>query len=235
MNEGWIKLQRQWREHWTYSCKPFDNFHAWLDLLLSANHKDANVLIDGKVKLIKRGSFHTSIQQLSEKWGWDRKKASRFLMSLERDEMVTTERTTHGTTITLVNYGKYQDEGTTDRPTNSPTTTPTDGQPLPTNKNNNNNKNEKNKYIARFEPPTLEEVKKFCEGRENGIDPEEFINHYEAIGWKIGKNPMKDWRAAVRTWERRNKTLVNGRQSSADSARASFEDPYRKYRTGMHS
>lgn len=53
-----------------------------------------------------------------------------------------------------------------------------------------------------FRPPTLAEVKAYCEERKNDIDPEAFIDHYTGNGWKVGKNPMKDWRAAVRQWER---------------------------------
>lgn len=55
-----------------------------------------------------------------------------------------------------------------------------------------------------FKKPTLEEVKQYCIERQNKIDAENFIDYYEANGWKVGKNPMKDWKAAIRTWERRN-------------------------------
>jgi len=54
----------------------------------------------------------------------------------------------------------------------------------------------------RFIPPTLDEVKEYCTHRNNGINAEQFIDHYSANGWKVGKNSMKDWKAAVRTWER---------------------------------
>ncbi len=54
----------------------------------------------------------------------------------------------------------------------------------------------------RFTPPTLEEVKAYCLERRNGIDPQRFISSYESKGWMVGKSPMKDWKAAVRTWER---------------------------------
>lgn len=54
----------------------------------------------------------------------------------------------------------------------------------------------------RFLQPTLEEVKAYCEERKNNVDAEHFIDYYTANGWKVGKNPMKDWKACVRTWER---------------------------------
>lgn len=53
-----------------------------------------------------------------------------------------------------------------------------------------------------FVKPTLEEVTDYCEQRKNKVDPERFWNHYERVGWMVGKNRMKDWRAAVRYWER---------------------------------
>lgn len=55
-----------------------------------------------------------------------------------------------------------------------------------------------------FNPPTQDDVKKYCLDRGNTIDPAGFIDFYGSKGWMIGKNHMKDWRAAVRTWERRN-------------------------------
>ena len=54
----------------------------------------------------------------------------------------------------------------------------------------------------RFTPPTLEEVRQYCKDRKNNVDAERFINHYTSNGWKVGKNKMKNWQAAVRTWER---------------------------------
>ena len=56
-----------------------------------------------------------------------------------------------------------------------------------------------------FVPPTLSEVKAYCQERNNGINPQQFIDFYEAKGWLIGKTKMKDWKAAVRTWEQRRK------------------------------
>ena len=56
--------------------------------------------------------------------------------------------------------------------------------------------------VCRFAPPTLEEVTAYCRERGNKVDPQKFIDFYESKGWMIGKNKMKNWKAAVRTWER---------------------------------
>lgn len=52
-----------------------------------------------------------------------------------------------------------------------------------------------------FKKPLLKEVIEYCLERKNTVNAEKFYNYYEANGWKVGKNPMKDWKAAVRTWE----------------------------------
>lgn len=57
----------------------------------------------------------------------------------------------------------------------------------------------------RFIPPSVEEVEQYCLERSNNIDAQSFIDFYESKGWMIGKNKMKDWKAAVRTWERSRK------------------------------
>ena len=54
----------------------------------------------------------------------------------------------------------------------------------------------------KFKKPTLEEVEAYCKERNNNVDAELFINHYDSNGWKVGKNSMKDWKACIRTWER---------------------------------
>lgn len=55
---------------------------------------------------------------------------------------------------------------------------------------------------SRFVPPTPQEVTDYCQQRQNGIDGNEFCDFYASKGWMIGKSKMKDWRAAVRTWEK---------------------------------
>lgn len=63
---------------------------------------------------------------------------------------------------------------------------------------------ESKETIKKFIPPTVDEVAAYCRERKNDINAESFVDFYESKGWLIGKNKMKDWRAAVRTWERNN-------------------------------
>ena len=71
--------------------------------------------------------------------------------------------------------------------------------PTPNNINNNINNNISAK---RFVKPTVEEVRAYCKERNNNVDAEKFISHYDSNGWKVGRTPMKDWKATVRTWEK---------------------------------
>lgn len=61
------------------------------------------------------------------------------------------------------------------------------------------------KAPRRFAPPSVEEVVSYCRERKNGVDAQRFVDFYASKGWKVGNNPMKDWKAAVRTWEGRDK------------------------------
>lgn len=61
-----------------------------------------------------------------------------------------------------------------------------------------------------FVPPSVEEVEAYCRERKNGISPQRFIDYYETRGWMLGKTKMKDWKAAVRTWERGSEKKGHG-------------------------
>ena len=56
-----------------------------------------------------------------------------------------------------------------------------------------------------FIVPSLQEVSAYCQERNNNVDSQKFFDFYESKGWMVGKNKMKDWKAAVRTWEDKNK------------------------------
>ena len=71
-------------------------------------------------------------------------------------------------------------------------------------------------------PPSLEEVESYCQERGNQVDPHYFHSYYESNGWKVGKNPMKDWKAAVRSWE------SNGMGERVSHQEPTVSDNFRK-------
>ena len=70
----------------------------------------------------------------------------------------------------------------------------------------------------RFEKPTLSEIEQYCIERNNNVNAEQFYDYYESNGWKVGKNSMKDWKAAVRTWERSEYRKPNSKKNSKEDA-----------------
>jgi hypothetical protein len=81
-----------------------------------------------------------------------------------------------------------------------------------------------------FTKPTLEEVREYCDTRANDVDPEQFFDHYESNGWMVGKAPMKDWRAAVRNWERRDLRDRPARKENRPARKeSSFERSLREF------
>lgn len=77
----------------------------------------------------------------------------------------------------------------------------------------------------KFVKPTIEQIKAYCTERKNNIDAGHFFDYYESKGWKIGKNPMKDWKAAVRTWERQDFNK-DGKNNAADKHNQQTEDRF---------
>lgn len=79
--------------------------------------------------------------------------------------------------------------------------------------------------VTRFKKPTAEEVAAFCSEHGYGVDANAFIDFYDSKGWKIGKDTMKDWKAAVRTWERRHKEEITKQQGYGKQRNSKFADP----------
>lgn len=67
---------------------------------------------------------------------------------------------------------------------------------------------------TRFKKPTLEEITAYCTERKNNVDPQAFFDFYESVGWRVGNKPMKDWKACVRTWERREQASGSGKPAT---------------------
>src|SRR3990167_6515016 len=81
---------------------------------------------------------------------------------------------------------------------------------IDTTKNKNKEKNKEKKQEKNSAFPSIEQVIEYCHERKNGVDPYKWHDFYTAKGWMIGKNCMKDWKAAVRTWENKDQTKKGG-------------------------
>lgn len=110
-DKGYVKLFRDVRDHWIWKDDKeptFDRFHAWVDLIMMVNHKEREVMFDGRLISVEAGSRITSLRDLASRWGWSRHKVSDFLDELEKAEMITQVRDSRKTLVTIVNYGFYQ-------------------------------------------------------------------------------------------------------------------------------
>lgn len=78
----------------------------------------------------------------------------------------------------------------------------------------------------KFVPPKLEEVENYCRERGNAVDASQFVDYYVSVGWKVGKQSMKDWKAAVRTWERRDGANLPRTKASQNNADSLTSNPF---------
>ena len=157
MNKGWIKLHRSIQDCSIWlDNQPFDRRSAWIDLLLSSNHSDKEILFNGSPMTINRGQYLTSVRQLSAKWQWSKDRVLKFLKTLEKLGMIHKDSDNFRTLITIENYGLYQDEQDTDKDANKYTIKDSDKDtdtPQTRMKECKNVKNERNIYS-----PVIKEV-----------------------------------------------------------------------------
>ena len=178
----------------------------WDWLIKEANHKDVKI---GGI-IIKRGQLIRTINDMRNGLRW--KIGYRFQMYnedsmknamrwLRKHHMVTCTKTPVGSVITVCNYDIYQNPKNYDY-TDDYTSGDTNVTPMlhqQCSQRNKNVKNERNNI-----PPDLNEVKEYIREKKYNIDAEKWFDFYTSKGWLIGKTKMKDWKAAVRTWNKKD-------------------------------
>ena len=197
---GFFKIERDFLGSPFWLSEEFTKPQAWIDLIGLANYADKTKYYKGTFQKVKRGQIVTSQQALANRWKWSRHRVSDFLRTLEAAEMVTTERTTNGTLLTVVNYGFYQSDGSakglrTGQRKDAGGTL--DGHRGDIQEESKERKEIKKGYTT---PPTRADVAAYIEEKGLQVDPDCFMDYYEAIGWEINGRPIKDWRAACRRW-----------------------------------
>ena len=209
---GWFSINRDFLNSDTWLSEKFTHGQAWIDLIGLARHKDGHTLVKGHKVNLKRGQLCYSMKSLAVRWGWSRGKVSRYLNGLEMEHQIEQHKSHVTTVISIINYSLYQSNGTTDGATNGQRIEQQTDINNKGNKENNDNKGSEDKPPAsslsdkkqkRFTAPTVDEVRAYVLERGCAVNAETFVDFYSAKGWMIGKNKVKDWRACVRTWERR--------------------------------
>ena len=193
----------------------YRDWEALFDSLES--NEEAGTLIKALFAFVNRGekpSFKGSLktafifmsQQITrdgEKWQISREKRSKYMKDKWEQKKST-----------MVDYGRLS---VTDTVTGTVTVTDTVTDTVTNNNSVDNVGGHKCPPTTElphppkgFKQPTLNEVKTYCEQRGNNINPEKFIDYYKSNGWMVGKNPMKDWKATIRRWERTQYDDNNG-------------------------
>ena len=186
---GWIRLDRRIMESFVWDDP--EALKLWLYLLMGAATEDKTAVFNGKPLSLKRGQIVFGLNSASARLGISVRRLRTTIKRLENCHQIDKQNYSKYSIISITNYCKYQDS---DKQTTSK---------RQSKRQQLNNKQINNNNI--FKKPTLEEVQKYCTERGNSIDGERFFDWYESRGWLVGTNPMKDWKATVRTWEGRRK------------------------------
>lgn len=206
--DGWIKLHRKSLEN-PIICKDSDYFTVWIYILLNATHKDYDVEFNNKRITLHEGQLITGRKIISNLFSINESKIQRILKKLEIEQQIEQQTCSKNRLITVLNWHKYQiSEQPNEQQVNN------ERHQMNTNKNIKNDNNKRNKEYSRFAPPTPEEIKSYCLERKNKVDADKFHDFYQSKNWMVGKNKMKDWKAAVRTWERNSNNSSNNTQKS---------------------
>lgn len=176
MSKGYIKIHRQIQDCWIWNTGKFDKRSAWIDLLMSANHREVKMLYDGKLQEIQRGQFITSIKSLAERWEWSKSTVFEFLNILAMDGMLNKESDSKRTLITITNYDKYQIAETLDENKSK-----TNRKQIETNNNiNNNTLSNDNVYNAQTSAPYSAHFEEFWKCYQKKNDKARAYEQYNA-------------------------------------------------------
>jgi len=219
-DEGFILIQRKitgWKWWHNNTARGL-----WLYLLVSANWK-SGYLGDGNE--IKRGQVCKSLRTMAAENDVNVKTIRYWLKKFEESGEIVVDRAHRYHVINIVNYGKYQDKPD-DKGTRTGTITGTNtGTITGTNTGTDRTritkvtKKQGEQYIGdakastthkRFSPPSLDDLEDYANSIGYvGFDPDKFVDYYSANGWMVGKQHMKDWKATIRNWKRRDDEKYN--------------------------
>lgn len=198
---GFVVLHRSLLK-WGWHSDPATGW-LFINLILLASHTPT----EWKGIKLDRGQLITGRKSLAAQTGLSEQSIRTALNHLKSTGEITIESTNKYSLITIVNYRKFQDMPK--EPTSTSTSTSASSQPATNHIVTNKQDKQDNIYVAdapvtkktkRFIPPDVEEVAAYCREIGSSVDPHYFVNYYESNGWKVGRNQMKSWRAALKNW-----------------------------------
>lgn len=219
---GYFIISRKLKENFLHPSNEFRKFtkyEAWVYLIEKAYYFCKEHYIDEKRIIIPRGYFVTTVEQLSNELKWDRRTTEKYLKLLEKEQQIRRFKVSNSrkscTLLKVNNYNAFQlnvSEACTSKcktqcKTYCKTQCKLECTPNKELKKEKEIKENKNNI---FITPTIELIKEYCQQRQNKINPNSFFDYYQSKGWMIGKNKMKDWKAAIRTWEAKEQKDTKG-------------------------
>lgn len=183
---------------------------VFIDCLVFANWRSGT----WKGNEYKPGQFFTSYASVAERNGLTVQQVRTAFKHLESSGDITRLKVGKSLLVTVVKWCEYQQDNTmlTQKQHDANTELTTDIR-------SKEDKKIRNIYREAFKPPELDEITAYIREGKYNVNPEVFISYYQANGWKVGKNPMKDWKAAIRQWSSREKkqTKPQGRTYDIDA------------------
>ena len=238
---GWLIIHRELMDKPIWKGSTPEQKVVLMTLLMMVDFKPNEWEWKGEKYQTKPGEKVTSIKSIADAAGKgiSTQNVRSSLKRFEKMDFLTNESTKQGRLISIINWDLYQQaqqstqQSTQQRPNKGPT--PNEQRNKTTNKQEEPLKPlsppvpepEKKKAPRKvFKPPTVEEVAAYCTERKNTVDPEAFVNFYESKGWVVGRNKMKSWQAAVRTWEKNSfgKKQFSGGKSTQRTQTQTFDD-----------
>ena len=228
MCKGFMRVSREKVSDFEWLDNP-TICYCFFRLLFKANYKDGR----WQGIEVKRGQLLTGRKSLSDELNLTERQIRTCLEKLTTTGYIDQQTTNKYTIITICNYDSWQDENnmsdqqnvtqtTNKRPTNDQQTTTIEiSKEIEELKKENERLKEElanasKKKAKSFVPPTVEEVSEFVREQGFHFDAIAFVNFYESKGWLVGKNKMKDWKAACRTWEQKRSENLFAPQSRED-------------------
>lgn len=203
---GWVSAYRSLLDDPQF--KDPDALALWVRLLLRANYEDKAVKVNNQTIHLKRGQFIAGRQSLSASSGVQESKVERLLKRWVNEQQIEQQTFNKFRVISITKYDEYQSsEQQSDEKVNT-----------------DNNTNKLNKELKSFSKPNLGELGEyFCMAGmsiiESKAEAKKFIDHYESIGWVVGKAkaPMVKWKSSASGWYSRKKKYENTRQNESNA------------------
>jgi len=206
--DGWVGVFRELLDSPKWLNSTPEHKCILVAIILLANHEENKWEWQGKTFKVKPGQFVTSIDTLRKRAGKgvSTQNVRSALKRFEKLQFLTCKATKTGRVITICNWDKWRDKQKSSNIESNKDVTKVQqrcNKAVTPNKNDKNDNNDKKepKPIAKFVPPSIEQIQKHIDEKGYTFSAEAFHAHYDSNGWMIGKSKMKKWKAACVTWK----------------------------------